>query len=469
MKHVKWLAPLALAAALSPAYAQTWSKLNTGINRGASPNQIGVDIGTSSSNFIPIGTVAGGVFSATSVPFASVTNTAAQLFGAANTWTAAQTISATGTGVSYAPFWNVNLSETYAAGTNFFIGSSYSCQRTGGTGYRECIHIEQSATNASVGEPVVGLNGIGHLKSTSSGSVFGLNGYAWVDSTAASTAEATGLEANTDIRSATITRKTGLQIVDVSTSVGVGSAIDAGLWLATVTGGAGYKYGIEFSASGGTFPVKAAGSLFKTGAGTVTKGLDWTATTFTGNIIDVPRMSLDPNGQLSLTRSTAGSSLILTGFTGSDQGGEIQQTNATGGSKFTRVAGTGSWQLLNSAYSTVLIDVDDSGNAVAASRIKGTLLTTTANAPTPSTCGTGPSVDANSSGNGGKITFGSGTTACTLTFAVAFPTSAFCTVTPLAQPAAVANIPYVSAQSRTAFTISGGTASAAYQYTCAGN
>ena len=40
---------------------------------------------------------------------------------------------------------------------------------------------------------------------------------------------------------------------------------------------------------------------------------------------------------------------------------------------------------------------------------------------------------------------------------------------PAAQPAAVANIPYISAQSKTAFTISGGTASASYYYTCGGN
>ena len=51
----------------------------------------------------------------------------------------------------------------------------------------------------------------------------------------------------------------------------------------------------------------------------------------------------------------------------------------------------------------------------------------------------------------------------------AFPNNAYCTVTPLAQPAAVANIPYISAQSKTAFTISGGTASASYQYNCSGN
>ena len=157
----------------------------------------------------------------------------------------------------------------------------------------------------------------------------------WVDSGALATSSAYGGEFNTDVRR-NITDKVGLQLVDVSTSTGVGSGRDAGLWMTTQTGGAGYKNGIEFSAGGGALPVKSSGSLIVSGAGTVTKGIDWLSTTFTGNIIDVPRMSLDPNGQLSVTRASAGRSLILTGFTGSDQGGEIQQTNATGGSKFLR-------------------------------------------------------------------------------------------------------------------------------------
>jgi len=96
-------------------------------------------------------------------------------------------------------------------------------------------------------------------------------------------------------------------------------------------------------------------------------------------------------------------------------------------------------------------------------------LMTGAAAPTASSCGTGPAVDSGSSSNAGKFTIGTGATACTLTFANAFTTNAYCTVTPLAQPAAVANIPYISAQSGTAFTVSGGTASTAYQYTCGGN
>lgn len=90
-------------------------------------------------------------------------------------------------------------------------------------------------------------------------------------------------------------------------------------------------------------------------------------------------------------------------------------------------------------------------------------------APAASSCGTGPSVDASSSANSGKFTIGSAATACTLTFAVAYPNYAWCSVTPMAAPATIANVPYISAQSKTAFTVSGGTASASYTYKCGGS
>lgn len=94
---------------------------------------------------------------------------------------------------------------------------------------------------------------------------------------------------------------------------------------------------------------------------------------------------------------------------------------------------------------------------------------TSAAAPTQSSCGGSPSIDAGSNANSGKFTIGSAATACTLTFAVAYPTNAYCTVTPMAAPSAIGNVPYISAQSKTAFTVSGGTASASYTYSCGGN
>lgn len=414
-----------------------------------------------------------------------------------HTWTQPQT-------------WSYNDTQNVGAG-NFYTPWFFShTLASGATGYRNSVVVQLTSGVSSAGSFLVPIETISRITAGGSGNAFGFNSYAWVDSGALATSSAYGAEFNTDVRR-NVTDKVALQLVDVSTSTGVGSGRDAALWMTTQSGGAGYKNGIEFSADGGALPVKTSGSLIVSGAGTVTKGLDWLATTFSGNIIDIPRMSLDPNGQLSVTRSSGGRSLVLTGFTGSDQGGEIQQTNATGGSKFLRVASTGSWQIINSNYNAAIFDITDTGNisvatwqgnkiavayggtncAVASGtcldNITGfastgyiqrtgagtysfsSVLTSAASNPTLSSCGTDSSVDSGSSANGGKITFGSGTTTCTATFAVAYSTKAFCTITPLAQPAAVANIPYISAQSNSAFTISGGTASASYNYTCIGN
>ena len=185
--------------------------------------------------------------------------------------------------------------------------------------------------------------------------------------------------------------------------------------------------------------------------------------------------SLASTGAVSGTSGTF--SAAVSGTTGTFAG-TLSSTGASAGLVAGSRTGSGnSYQWYNPSGSGMrltdggsdLVTFDSAGAMVSASTVKGTQHLSTVAAPTASTCGTSPSVDAGSSANGGKITFGSATTACTLTFAVAFPTNAYCTVTPMAQPAAVANIPYISAQSKTAFTISGGTASAAYQYTCTGN
>lgn len=94
--------------------------------------------------------------------------------------------------------------------------------------------------------------------------------------------------------------------------------------------------------------------------------------------------------------------------------------------------------------------------------------------PVISSCGTDPpAASAGSSANSGQFTLGTGTpTACTVTFATAFATHAYCTVTPAsAGGAAITGGYYISAQSETAFTltIGTGTNSLVFNYTCVGN
>jgi hypothetical protein len=111
--------------------------------------------------------------------------------------------------------------------------------------------------------------------------------------------------------------------------------------------------------------------------------------------------------------------------------------------------------------------VDPSGNVTAKS------YATAANPPALTSCGTSPSVDTGSSNSAGQFTLGTGSpTACTVTFAVAYPSKAFCTVSPASSGgAAISGGYYISAQSKTAFTltIGTGTNSLVFNYTCGGN
>ena len=90
--------------------------------------------------------------------------------------------------------------------------------------------------------------------------------------------------------------------------------------------------------------------------------------------------------------------------------------------------------------------------------------------PTPSSCGTSPSVEALSTSTAGSFTTGTGgPTGCTIGFNGNFPTTAFCTVT-AANAAAVATTFYISSNDATGFVVTFGAAasSAKYQYTCFG-
>ena len=80
-------------------------------------------------------------------------------------------------------------------------------------------------------------------------------------------------------------------------------------------------------------------------------------------------------------------------------------------------------------------------------------LSVSAAVPTISSCGTNPPVaTAGSSNSAGQFTLGTGTpTACTVTFATAFSTAAFCTVSPASSGgAAISGGYYISAQSKSA-------------------
>jgi hypothetical protein len=131
----------------------------------------------------------------------------------------------------------------------------------------------------------------------------------------------------------------------------------------------------------------------------------------------------------------------------------------------TDVAPVGSFlRLANAANNLNLFKVDISGNLYA-----GRLASIGGPTPALTSCGTSPSVTTGSVANMGQITFGTGTpTSCTLTFPVAFDSSAFCTATPAS---AYTGTYYFSTSSATGFTLTLGTGtnSVVFNYICFGN
>ncbi len=274
--------------------------------------------------------------------------------------------------------------------------------------------------------------------------------------------------------------KVGLLLASVNNDAVKGTSYDGFLAFgADSTTTAKWTYGITFGWPKGPWAFDTSSTLIGSVASTTSRvanyGIDFSGVTFSTGAFKSTGFLVSPSGAATVA------SLASTGAVSGTSGtfaGTLSSIGATAGLVAGSRSGSGnSYQWYNPSGNGIrmtdggsdLVTIDSAGAIVSLSTIKATQHLTTAAAPATSSCGTSPAVTSDSSANGGKVTFGSGTTTCTLTFSVAFPTSAYCTITPLAQPAAVANIPYISAQSKTAFTISGGTASAAYQYTCAGN
>lgn len=165
-----------------------------------------------------------------------------------------------GSGTAPTPDIEQNVTEAFSAGSGFYIPNAILATKTGGSGHREALHIEQVSSASSQGEFIVALTGIAKITGAS-GSAFGLNGVGWVLAGAAASTEVSGGEFNTDVR-ATVARKTGIQIVDVAESSRSGTAIDAGIYMAKQPGGVGYSCGIQFgSGSDSLFPVFAGGKM----------------------------------------------------------------------------------------------------------------------------------------------------------------------------------------------------------------
>jgi hypothetical protein len=186
---------------------------------------------------------------------------------------------------------------------------------TGENGYRNLGVFQLDSGFAVAGAFLNSIQGLCVL-TAGSGNCFGANTVATALLGVAATAEINSLEANTDVRTA-VTRKTGVQIVDVATSTGAGSAFDAGLLMTAQVGGAGYLYGIDFNSTATTFPVKAAGTVIRAQAGTVTNGIDFSALTTSASFLKGPgnTFTVSGTGYTVLNQNTAAAPAAPAGAT----------------------------------------------------------------------------------------------------------------------------------------------------------
>jgi len=316
-----------------------------------------------------------------------------------------------------------------------------------------CFHIAASP------QTYITAN-LGGTLGTPRGAVYGAGAIAQLGSGATNILGVVGQETNVSVQSgASVAYKSIASFISVNSDA-VGGTVSNSMIEFTADNTTTYKWprGITFGRADSTWPFDSTSTFITTtapGSGTRVGNwfLDGANVTYTSGFIRSPGFSIGPSGAATVASLT--SSGAVSGTTGTFSGA-VSGTTGTFSSTVSGVAGTFSGTVTGANLTT-------DGNATALH------FYSTVSVPTASTCGTSPAVDAGSSNHAGKITFGSATTACTLTFAREFANNAFCTVTPGAQPAAVANIPYISAQSPKAFTISGGTASASYYYTCGGN
>lgn len=137
------------------------------------------------------------------------------------------------------------MNESTSPGPGVFGPSHvFVVNRLGGNGNREAVHIEADSSVGQVGDQIVGGLAAGRIVA-GSGTAYGWNPYARVDAIAGPGSQAIGQEVNVDVRR-DVAAKVGVQIVDVATSTGEGTSIDAALLLSRQTGARGFQTGIQF-------------------------------------------------------------------------------------------------------------------------------------------------------------------------------------------------------------------------------
>ena len=164
---------------------------------------------------------------------------------------------------------------------------------------------------------------------TEKGSVFGCNPIAILNAAATNMASLIGGEVNIIAAAgSSVLDKYGWSVVQTSTDAVSGSRNDAGFYLSNQAGAVGWKNGIQFGDSINAFPVKSSGTLIKSVSGSVTTGIDFSTTTFSGNVIQSSSFSVNNAG--TITSGVNGTSGGIIQMNGSTSGNIQLQANSTG-------------------------------------------------------------------------------------------------------------------------------------------
>lgn len=348
MKHVKWLAPLALAFALLPAHAQTWSKLNTGISRGTSPNQIGVDIGTNASSYVPIGNIVAGAFY---LPYTQVSGLYPYGTGAAGTGAnaTAATFSASNqalwlvgnyTGSGTGPFAEISATDTANSGGSIFPNTAlridHNVNSGAGAGNRNTLLPILTKNVAIAGSDgtkkfytpffsqMYAYAGDGGSPGTPLGSYYGMSSILQLLSGATYVSSAAGGEIDVSVATgASVDLKVGLLLASVNNDAVNGTSYDGFLAFgADATTTAKWTYGITFGWPKGPWAFDTSSTLIGSVASTTSRvanyGVDFSGVTFSTGAFKSTGFLVNPTGATTVASlaSTAGITATTGAFSG---------------------------------------------------------------------------------------------------------------------------------------------------------
>src|SRR6266853_588756 len=234
------------------------------------------------------------------VPFLDGANTwsAPQTFTVSSGVGAALTVNQTASGTTAgSPFLNlVSIQDTINAGANFVDGfvSQLNMNTSTVQGGRQALvgaTILNAATNAAnANRNYVGVTGISLMQTpdngtsptsagTAAGSAFGGNFVANLSSSATSFFNVCGCEFNTTMPiGSSAWAKSLIQLSSSATDAVNGSGINTMLWLYNQTGSTSKWTNailIDNAGATGVFSISTGGTIIKTGAGSVTTGIDF--------------------------------------------------------------------------------------------------------------------------------------------------------------------------------------------------